>query len=88
MAIRVTILIPAVPLLMLAVPPDSGASMSAEEQLVDPVKNGALQKLGPWLGNLSDEFQQAPDKQAFQTRNPVPSSAPPLRRLMSQRWRH
>ena len=46
-------------------------SNSPEETLIASVKNGPLQKLGPWLANLSDEFQQAPNKRAFQTRNPV-----------------
>src|SRR5215210_4717531 len=44
---------------------------SPEETLLGSVKNGPLQKLGPWLANLSDEFRQAPNKDAFQTRNPV-----------------
>ncbi len=44
---------------------------TAEERLVDPVKNGPFQKVGPWLGNLYAEFQQSPDKKAFKTRNPI-----------------
>lgn len=46
-------------------------SSSPEETLLASVKNGALQKLGPWLANLYDEFQQAPNKETFQTRNPL-----------------
>jgi hypothetical protein len=30
-----------------------------------------MQKLGPWLANLYEEFRQAPNQGAFQTRNPV-----------------
>src|SRR5690348_14995211 len=47
------------------------AASTPEQKLVDGVKNGPLQKLGPWLANLSDEFQQSPDKQNFTTQNPV-----------------
>jgi len=47
------------------------AASTPEEKLVDSVKNGPLQKLGPWLANLSDEFQQSPNKQNFTTQNPV-----------------
>lgn len=42
-----------------------------EEKLVDSVKNGPLQKIGPWLANLYDEYQQSPNKDAFTTTNPV-----------------
>jgi hypothetical protein len=34
-------------------------SRSAEESLLASVKNGPMQKLGPWLANLYDEFRQA-----------------------------
>src|SRR4051812_32312095 len=69
---RMHVLLHAVPLMIVAAPPAIAASaMSAEEALVAPAKTGALQKLGPWLANLHDEFQQAPDKKAFHTRNPV-----------------
>ena len=44
---------------------------TAEEQLVDAVKNGPYQKLGPWLANLYQEYQGTRDKSAFATRNPV-----------------
>lgn len=47
------------------------AAASPEQALVDPVKNGPLQKLGPWLANLYDEFQGATNKKAFETRNPA-----------------
>lgn len=43
----------------------------AEEKLVESAKNGPLQKLGPWLENLYDEFQQSANKKEFKTRNPV-----------------
>ena len=42
-----------------------------EAKLVDSVKNGPLQKIGPWLANLYDEYQQSPNKDAFTTTNPV-----------------
>jgi hypothetical protein len=35
------------------------------------MKNGPIQKLGPWLANLYDEFRQAPNNATFETRNPV-----------------
>lgn len=47
------------------------ATSTPEEKLVDNVKNGPLQKIGPWLANLSDEYQQSPNKQNFTTQNPV-----------------
>ena len=46
-------------------------SRSAEESLLDSVKNGPMQKLGPWLANLYNEFRQAPNNATFETRNPV-----------------
>jgi hypothetical protein len=46
-------------------------AQSAEESLVSAAKNGPLQKLGPWLANLYDEYQQSSDKKAFKTKNPV-----------------
>jgi hypothetical protein len=49
----------------------SAASNTAEEALVEATKNGPLQKIGPLLANLSDEFQQSTNKQAFETRNPL-----------------
>src|SRR5690349_5275535 len=42
-----------------------------EAKLVDSVKNGPLQKIGPWLANLYDEYQQSPNKDTFTTTNPV-----------------
>ncbi len=49
----------------------AAANRTAEENLVDAVKNGPLQKLGPWLANLYEEYQQSTRKDAFITRNPV-----------------
>jgi hypothetical protein len=46
-------------------------SRSAEDTLLASVKNGPMQKLGPWLGNLYDEFRQGPNTGTFVTRNPV-----------------
>ncbi len=46
-------------------------SPSPEEALLSSVKNGPLQKLGPWLANLYDEYRGAPNKDAFVSRNPV-----------------
>ena len=58
--------------LMLGTTPAIAANPSTpEEKLVDSVKNGPLQKIGPWLANLYDEYQQSPNKQAFTTTNPV-----------------
>jgi len=47
------------------------ATSTPEEKLVDSVKNGPLQKIGPWLANLYEEYQQSPNKKAFSTTNPV-----------------
>ena len=47
------------------------AASTPEEKLVDSVKNGPLQKIGPWLGNLYEEFQQSATKGVFTTTNPV-----------------
>jgi hypothetical protein len=44
---------------------------SPEETLLASAKSGPMQKLGPWLGNLSEEFGRASNKPGFQTRNPV-----------------
>jgi hypothetical protein len=46
-------------------------SQSPEEALLAAAKNGPMQKLGPWLANLAEEFRQAPNKATFETRNPV-----------------
>jgi len=47
------------------------APATPEEQLVDAVKNGPYQKLGPWLANLYQEYTGTRDKKNFVTRNPV-----------------
>jgi hypothetical protein len=49
----------------------AAAPTTPEEKLVDSVKNGPLQKIGPWLANLYEEFQQSANKEAFTTTNPV-----------------
>ena len=67
---RVSFLL-AVSLLVTATHFAVAAASTPEQKLVDGVKNGPLQKLGPWLANLSDEFQQSPNKQNFTTQNPV-----------------
>ena len=46
-------------------------TQSPEDTLLASVKNGPMQKLGPWLGNLYDEYRGAANKDGFQTRNPV-----------------
>jgi subtilisin family serine protease len=46
-------------------------SKSPEETLLASVKDGPMEKLGPWLGNLYEEFRQATNKEGFQTRNPA-----------------
>ncbi|HEX7959809.1 MAG TPA: S8 family serine peptidase [Terriglobales bacterium] len=60
-----------VSLLLGATPTIAATSSTPEASLVDSVKNGPLQKIGPWLGNLYNEFQQSPNKSAFTTTNPV-----------------
>jgi len=57
--------------LLLGVMTAEAANMSAEEQLVSSVKQGPYAKLGPWLGNLYQEFRQSGNKNLFKTRNPV-----------------
>jgi hypothetical protein len=47
------------------------APKTPEEALVESAKNGPLQKLGPWLANLYEEFQGSTNKSTFKTRNPV-----------------
>lgn len=54
-----------------AAPLAQAQSQSPEEALLSSVKNGPLQKLGPWLSNLYDEYRGAPNKDAFVSRNPV-----------------
>jgi hypothetical protein len=54
-----------------AVHASTASAATPEDDLVAPVKNGPLQKLGPWLGNLYDEYQKSTNKKAFATRNPV-----------------
>jgi hypothetical protein len=54
-----------------AVVPAFAAASTPEEQLVDEVKNGPLQKIGPWLANLYQEYQRSGNKKAFATKNPV-----------------
>jgi Subtilase family len=49
----------------------SAAQSSPEEALLSAAKNGPLQKLGPWLANLADEFRQTRNPGSFQTHNPV-----------------
>lgn len=54
-----------------AVPASTASAATPEENLVASAKNGPLQKLGPWLGNLYDEYQKSTNKKGFTTRNPV-----------------
>jgi hypothetical protein len=68
--IRVVFLL-SVSLLLGAAPAIAATPSTPEEKLVDSVKNGPLQKIGPWLANLYDEYQQSPNKDAFTTTNPV-----------------
>ena len=39
--------------------PAALAQSGSPEALLAAVKNGPMQKLGPWLANLYDEFRQA-----------------------------
>ncbi len=42
-----------------------------EAELLATVKNHPLNKLGPWLANLSDEYQKSSNKAAFKTQTPA-----------------
>jgi hypothetical protein len=57
--------------LLASVVPALAAASTPEQQLVDEVKNGPLNKIGPWLANLYDEYRLSSNKKAFSTRNPV-----------------
>jgi len=46
-------------------------SQSPEESLLASTKGGPLEKLGPWLANLYDEFRAAANQDRFASRNPV-----------------
>ncbi|HEY8152073.1 MAG TPA: S8 family serine peptidase [Vicinamibacteria bacterium] len=54
-----------------AVRASTASAAGPEDDLVAAAKNGPLQKLGPWLGNLYDEYQKSTNKKGFTTRNPV-----------------
>jgi hypothetical protein len=58
-------------LVVMSARPATAAPGSPEEDLVQAVKSGPFQKIGPWLANLYKEYQQSPNKKAFTTRNPV-----------------
>src|SRR5262249_16905034 len=60
-----------VSLVLGATPAIAANPSTPEEKLVDSVKNGPLQKIGPWLANLYDEYQQSPNKEAFTTTTPA-----------------
>jgi len=50
------------------------APAAPEDQLLATVKSGAYAKLGPWLGNLAEEYARSPAARrarAFVSRNPV-----------------
>ena len=47
------------------------AAISPEQELLNAAKTGPMKKLGPWLANLYDEFQQSSNKKTFQTTNPA-----------------
>ena len=51
--------------------PAFAVPVTAEEQLTDVVKNGPLQKIGPWLANLYQEYQKSNNKKSFATQNPA-----------------
>jgi hypothetical protein len=61
----------ALPLMLTATQVARAQSPSPEETLLASAKGGPMQKLGPWLGNLYDEYRGAVNKDTFQTRNPV-----------------
>jgi hypothetical protein len=57
--------------LFAAVAPASATASTPEQDLLDAVKNGPFQKIGPWLANLYDEYQRSSNKRAFVTKNPA-----------------
>jgi len=71
MLLRTRVAIVCIAPLLLSTVTAQAASGSAEEQLVSGVKQGPYAKIGPWLGNLYQEFQQSGNKKAFTTRNPL-----------------
>jgi hypothetical protein len=56
---------------IVGVPAMAAAQASPEEAMLASVKNGPLAKLGPWLGNLYDEFRQSRNPDTFESRNPI-----------------
>ena len=65
-----TMMVGTVPAALAAAPtPDS------PDAILNAVKNGQYAKIGPWLGNLSDEYHEAVGKgvtaKAFKTKNPM-----------------
>ena len=54
----------------IAIPLSAAVAATPEEDFI-AAKNGPLQKLGPWLADLYEEYQQASNKREFRTRNPV-----------------
>ena len=51
--------------------PGTASAASPEEDFIKAATNDPLQKLGPWLSNVYEEYQRAPNKGQFRTRNPV-----------------
>jgi hypothetical protein len=50
---------------------NTAGAATPEEDLIAAASSGASAKLGPWLANLDEEYQQSSDKRAFRTRNPM-----------------
>jgi hypothetical protein len=51
----------------------SGAASAAtpEEDMIAAASSGSAAKLGPWLANLQQEFQNSSNKRAFRSSNPA-----------------
>lgn len=69
--LRVGVALTLLSLSLAAMHVDVAAAATPEEELLDAVKNGANEKLGPWLANLYEEYARSNDKRTFQTRNVV-----------------
>ena len=53
-----------------------GTALAAtpEENLIAAGGSGAAAKLGPWLANVHEEYQNSSNKRAFRSRNSCPGA--------------
>jgi hypothetical protein len=49
----------------------TASAATAEEDMIAAASSGNGAKLGPWLTNLQQEYQNSSDKRAFRSRNPA-----------------